>query len=66
MAEMAAPAVLPEGEAAGWERYRRDAQRYFRWSVGLTARDHGGLALLRRHGTRLAGVFKGYQSTSRR
>ena len=37
MAEMAVPAVLREGEAAGWERYRRDAQRYFRWSVGLTA-----------------------------
>jgi hypothetical protein len=37
MAEVAVPGVLPAAETTGWQGYRQDAERYFRWSVGLTA-----------------------------
>jgi len=37
MADVAVPAVVPAAAFRGWEEYRNDADRYFRWSVGLTS-----------------------------
>ena len=63
MAEMAVPAVLREGEAAGWERYRRDAQRYFRWSLGLTGAITAVWLYFVVTGRDGGAMFKGYQIT---
>jgi hypothetical protein len=63
MAEMAAPAVLPAAETAGWEAYRRNAQRYFRWSLGLTAVITAVWLFFVVTGRDGGAMFKGYQIT---
>ena len=61
MAEVAVPGVLPAAEAAGWQGYRRDAERYFRWSVGLTAVITATWLFFVVTGRDGGTLFKGYQ-----
>ncbi len=61
MAEVAVPGVLPLAETAGWERYRQDAQRYFRWSLALTGAVTAVWLFFVVTGRDGGAVFKGYQ-----
>ena len=60
---MAEVAVLagPMAAATGWEAHRRDAQRYFRWSVALTAVITAVWLFFVVTGTDGGAAFKGYQ-----
>ena len=62
MAEAVVMAV-PVGEATGWEAYRRDAQRYFRWSLGLTSAITAVWLYLVVTGRDGGAIFKGYEIT---
>src|SRR4029453_9786695 len=61
MAEVAVPGVLSVTETAGWQAYRRDAERYFRWSVGLTAVITAVWLFFVVTGRDGGAIFKGYQ-----
>ncbi|MFI4944954.1 MAG: hypothetical protein ACHP85_16935, partial [Burkholderiales bacterium] len=61
MAEVAVPGVLRAAETAGWERYRQDAQRYFRWSLALTGAVTAVWLFFVVTGRDGGAVFKGYQ-----
>jgi hypothetical protein len=59
MADLAVPVTA----VAGWEGYRRDADKYFRWSVGLTSAVTAVWLFFVLTGRDGGAVFKGYQLT---
>ena len=61
MADVAVIAGHHEVAASGWEAYRRDAERYFRWSVGLTAVITAVWLFFVVTGRDGGALFKGYQ-----
>jgi hypothetical protein len=61
MAEVAVPAVATA--VTGWEGFRRDADRYFRWSVGLTGALTAAWLFFVLTGRDGGSIFKGYQLT---
>ena len=58
MADVAVPAV---STATGWEGFRRDADRYFRWSVALTGAITAAWLFFVLTGRDGGFLFKGYQ-----
>jgi hypothetical protein len=62
MAEVAVPAV--PAAVTGWEGFRRDADRYFRWSVGLTGALTAFWLFFVLTGRDGGNIFKGYQLTT--
>src|SRR5262245_12888695 len=61
MAEMAVPAV--PAAVTGWEGFKRDADRYFRWSVWLTGALTAAWLFFVLTGRDGGVIFKGYQLT---
>ena len=61
MADVAVPAGPVAVAAGGWERFRRDADRYFRWSMALTGAMTAAWLFFVVTGRDGGAIFKGYQ-----